>query len=294
MDETDRTLEKNDSNRANALKSTGPKSEEGKRVSRWNALKHGLLAKEVVIQTGENKENLADFQFLLGELRESLEPMGILEEMQVEQIAVSYWRWNRVLRYEAGEITAAKNSSPNGKKRSGLAKLFADKEYGLTDSQRVQERINVLEKLKQEVGKDGTFSGESQKQLIDWFGLETAFVDCLCIYNDNAGISKKNGKEPAQGEKFERYKQKLLGFIEHEKGVLGEVKSDVQAKEELERKVKIAILNLPPDKASEKIIRYETTIERRMHRAMEQLGRLQRERRGGPTLPALNVNLNAG
>jgi hypothetical protein len=56
MDETTKTLEKIDSNGKNAPKCTGPKSEEGKKVSRWNALKHGLLAKEVVIPTGERKE----------------------------------------------------------------------------------------------------------------------------------------------------------------------------------------------------------------------------------------------
>jgi len=34
-------------NRQNAIRSTGPKSEAGKGRSRWNALKHGLLVKEV-------------------------------------------------------------------------------------------------------------------------------------------------------------------------------------------------------------------------------------------------------
>jgi hypothetical protein len=76
-----------------------------------------------------------------------------------------------------------------------------------------------------------------------------------------------------------------LEHIDHERGVLEKVKRQVQAKEEFEREAKIATLNLPSDKASERIIRYETTIERRMHRAMEQLGRLQRERKREPTLP---------
>lgn len=38
----------------------GPKTEQGKRATRLSALKHGLLVKEVVIQTGERKEKPAE------------------------------------------------------------------------------------------------------------------------------------------------------------------------------------------------------------------------------------------
>ena len=96
-----------DANRRNALKSTGPKTEKGKRVSRWNPLKHGLLAREVVIQTGEKREDPAEFKSLLTQLGKSLEPKGVLEEMMVEGIAVCYWRWRRAIRCEAGEIATA-------------------------------------------------------------------------------------------------------------------------------------------------------------------------------------------
>jgi hypothetical protein len=37
-------------NRANALHSTGPKTEEGKAAVRFNAFRHGLLAQDVVLQ----------------------------------------------------------------------------------------------------------------------------------------------------------------------------------------------------------------------------------------------------
>ena len=88
-----------------------------------------------------------------------------------------------------------------------------------------------------------------------------------------------------------RFSESLLEYINHARGVLEKVKREVQAKKEFERGAKIATLNLPSDKASERIIRYETTIERRMHRPMEQLGRLQREWTGEPTPPPINVNV---
>ena len=294
MDETTQTSKKIDSNRKNARKSTGPRSEQGKKVSRWNALKHGLLAKEVVIRNGKRKETSAGIKFLLGQLSESLEPRGILEEMLVEEIAVSYWRWRRALRCEAGEITAAQNIPPNGEGGPGIEALSANEEYERTDSKGVQERINVLERLSQEVGKDGMFSKELEVQLNLWFGPESAFVRCLCLYNDAARNAKKKAEETGDRGVFEGCKGTLLQTIDHEREVSEKVKRQVQAKEELEREAKTATLNLPSDNASGRIIRYETTIERQMHRAMEQLGRLQRERKREPTPPPINGNVNKG
>jgi hypothetical protein len=294
MDETTQTSKKIDSNRKNALKSTGPRSEQGKKVSRWNALKHGLLAKEVVIRNGKRKETSAGIKFLLGQLSESLEPRGILEEMLVEEIAVSYWRSRRALRCEAGEITAAQNIPLNGEGGLGIEALSANEEYERTDSKGVQERINVLERLSQEVGRNGTFSKELEVQLNLRFGPESAFVRCLCLYNDGARSSKKEAEETGKWETFNAFKEPLLKSIDHEREVSEKVKRQVQAKEELEREAKIACLDLPSDRVSGRIIRYETTIERRMHRAMEQLARLQRERKRAPTPPAINGNVNKG
>ncbi len=42
------TDKKAEANRQNALKSSGPKTPEGKEAVRLNALKHGLLSKDVL------------------------------------------------------------------------------------------------------------------------------------------------------------------------------------------------------------------------------------------------------
>ena len=43
------TLSQIRANRANALRSSGPRSEAGRQIARFNALKHGLASKELVI-----------------------------------------------------------------------------------------------------------------------------------------------------------------------------------------------------------------------------------------------------
>jgi hypothetical protein len=48
-------------NRLNALKSTGPRTEEGKRISRRNAVRHGLTA-ETVIDALEDTEDYRAFE----------------------------------------------------------------------------------------------------------------------------------------------------------------------------------------------------------------------------------------
>ena len=50
-----------EANRSNAEKSTGPKTEEGKRQSRRNAMRHGLCA-ETVIETVEDVDDYKGFE----------------------------------------------------------------------------------------------------------------------------------------------------------------------------------------------------------------------------------------
>jgi len=92
---SDRKVE---ANRRNALKSTGPKTPKGKAAVRLNALKHGLLSREVLLP-GEDEDALRE----LGErLRAELQPVGELENLLVDRIIASYWRLRRLGRVEAG------------------------------------------------------------------------------------------------------------------------------------------------------------------------------------------------
>lgn len=84
-------------NRKNALQSTGPATISGKTRSAKNSLKHGLLAKDLIIRD-EDPNALQD---LLEELFRTLEPIGKLEEILVEKIAATLWRFQRLLAVES-------------------------------------------------------------------------------------------------------------------------------------------------------------------------------------------------
>ena len=84
-------------NRQNALRSTGPRTAEGKAVACQNARTHGLLSRQVLLPD-ENKARL----IALGEhFLAELAPVGELETLLVERIIVCTWRLRRLHRVEA-------------------------------------------------------------------------------------------------------------------------------------------------------------------------------------------------
>jgi hypothetical protein len=101
------SLKKIEANRRNSLLSTGPKTSRGKRHSRRNALKHGILASVLLIRSGEGAEDACEFDKLLAALHRDLVPIGQLEEMMVERIAVCWWRQRRAILREAELIMKA-------------------------------------------------------------------------------------------------------------------------------------------------------------------------------------------
>jgi hypothetical protein len=84
-------------NRANALKSTGPRSVEGKAVTRFNALKHGLDAASVVFPG----ENPAAYDFMVATYDEELQPQTPTERFHVDSMIQANWQKQRLLRVES-------------------------------------------------------------------------------------------------------------------------------------------------------------------------------------------------
>jgi len=101
-----------EANKRNAQKG-GVKTPEGKSIVKYNALKHGLLAKESVIAVGDGAENPEEFNALLEDLKAQLKPEGVLEEMLTEKIAVAYWRLRRAYKYEVGLIRNELDNATN-------------------------------------------------------------------------------------------------------------------------------------------------------------------------------------
>lgn len=88
---------KTDSNRENALRSTGPTTSRGRRHSTMNALQHGLSAKTIVV----HGERAGDFEALHEALIESFAPLDAIEGELVLKMAIAAWRSRRASRVES-------------------------------------------------------------------------------------------------------------------------------------------------------------------------------------------------
>jgi hypothetical protein len=91
--------------RANAQKSTGPRTTAGKAASRFNALKHGIFAVHQIM-FDETPEDLAE---LAAEYHEHYNPADAHERSLVDTLVANEWRIRRMRRVEAGLWEHASN-----------------------------------------------------------------------------------------------------------------------------------------------------------------------------------------
>src|ERR1700739_2175789 len=87
-----------EANRRNARLSTGPVTEEGKRKSRQNALRHGLTA-ETVIDALEDAEDYAAFELAV---TSDYDAQTSVERELVLRLASLLWRLRRATAIESG------------------------------------------------------------------------------------------------------------------------------------------------------------------------------------------------
>ncbi|MGB9396955.1 MAG: hypothetical protein WCB32_19455 [Pseudolabrys sp.] len=85
------SLKQIEANRLNALKSTGPRTEEGKRSSRCNAIRHGLTAETVI----SDLEDRHDYEAFEAAVISDYDAESAVERELVLRLASVLWRLRR-------------------------------------------------------------------------------------------------------------------------------------------------------------------------------------------------------
>ncbi len=256
-----------EANRRNAQLSTGPTSAEGKETSSRNASKHGLLVKDVVITTRDNKEDQAEFDGLLAEMRDFYSPVGIAEDLLVREMTISYWRSARALRCERGYMTRAgapvKKSELSEMEVAilGISPYPVDAYNSLLEtSGGLAFLLRKIEEAQDEVRVSGTLSTELRRWLAP---------------------AKNWGRISYLGKKH------ILAALEKETEELTAKKNQVEKNGSQWRNDERDCSAIPSKEVLDRIHRYETSNVRHRYKVEARLEQLQARRRG-------NAKVNSG
>jgi hypothetical protein len=273
-------------NQANAQKSTGPKTPEGRAVSKMNALKHGIYSKEVLVRGLNLKENSREFDALYERFWQDLNPVGPVEEMLVGQIVTAHWRLRRTLRAESGEIALSVDGGQWQRSRhhphwpwTGLTfpgHRVSDPVLEMQESAEGNSMMaNWLCEVRVQVEEEGALTEAAIK--IPFFGKPNS------LSRELEGLRlrlSQNSDAADPASQREENKKQALRAIDRKLERLEGCKADCENRENAEEEARQAAAVLPAPEVLDKILRYETTIQRQLYRALAQLERLQRMRQG--------------
>jgi hypothetical protein len=267
-------------------------------LSKWNSLKHGLLAKDVVVKFGSLKEDKEQFDQVLTDLRNDLSPEGALEEILVEEIAVCYWRLRRVVRAEVGEIMKA--ADPDIDTLDEVERMIEKLGSGTLD-QAARERllgtsaglkavVSFVEERLAKIKGSGSISIDTVEALKSIFDNKAQEIEVLS-YLSNTPIDKRVPLPPGVSNPMydaftpEKARQILIGNITIEAAALNVKEVGIKKIQAYKRQIELLQGHVPSSDSLDTISRYETTIKRHLYRAIDQLERLKR-RREGEFIPA--------
>ena len=282
-------------NRRNALRSTGPTTAQGKRVVSMNALKHGLLAELVVIDDGDGKENAAAYQQLLSSLVDDLRPAGALEELLVQEIANCYWRLRRVLRHEVGLIREDLDDCT----WNTIREITREQNDPESEHRMFEGFREAFETLTRDLAGDADLTCHMVETIRTKLSPRyDEYIPHVLSYLDLWQRSKRliPGEVTASISPAELRAERKKALEEAFTQVVVFKVSDRIEKQAMIHKVsaKRSSLHIPsPDKVAN-LVRYESAIHRQLYRAMDQLERRQRLRRGEFVPAPVKINLESG
>jgi hypothetical protein len=231
-------------NQGNAKRGTGPKTPEGKAVASRNAMKTGLLSRELILP-GEKQE---EFDALFNSLCTELRPYGTLETSLVERIAVTMWRQRRLVRAERAQIWTNQMGVGAPSQRKQDVSEMPDAVL-MASILRQEANANRIDQLEREfrlfhLAQEMTFPEFSEHYPL----VSRLFPDPELRY----GCAERT-VSAAYGDLKELQTKWLIAIVQHrEMAAIADVEADVKA--------------IP--KAAETLSRYQAALDNEWYKAM--------------------------
>jgi hypothetical protein len=291
------SLRKIQSNRQNAQKSTGPTTPEGKSYSRRNALKHGFFADSLFKEPILQREDLKKFKALYDGLREDWRPVGVSEELEVERIAICWWKLLRALQFENAHLQL---------QLGGVAMLAEKRSSRDRMDPTEKELFSMLEEAAGQIKDGGQISQDLSDKISDHDILRDVWTD---IYKKVHNLVEQKRKEDAtaiaeaEGITMVAARRALQTNPEMQAKYIGmSFALPFQfAMQYLELRVERVLQNslevsydyksIPDAEELDKGLRYEAAADRQLNRAIDRLERMQR-RRSGDSVHSVDVRLS--
>lgn len=293
---------------------TGPTTQRGKQKSSYNAVKHGIFSVGLV----RDRESRAQYRRIVEAMVETLQPVGRLEEILVEKLAMLVWRYRRLLQAEAAEIgreaESAEEGNVQGKTQAALmlkgdlglipGALLTNNEVALVGA------IEYLKKLRQHISEKGLDWERDRDALTSIYGTEKKNQQQITVvYADKP--REKVEPNPA-GELVSKYRELVLMGKDQEgptslpadaaKSMVGMLDEKIETYDSMldgwcmrsrdRNRLQATTALVPRQEVADRLQRYEGSLDRSFDRTLSQLERLQRLRLGQPVPPALRVDVS--
>ena len=268
-------------NKANARKSTGPRTELGKVRSSRNAGKHLVYASISGYSMKELGEDPAEFEKLRESLRCTFQPQDGFEEMLVEDMTVTRWRLGRVRRAEMG-ILAVQQFRLEHRLRATPANRQANYEsllvrgFGLAGASDCPEKylqiLELLQSLRVGVERE-RFTPQGLEVLTTVYGSSPGVTGAGLILRYKAQLESLKCEAQTEGEEERRaaresfqesLSREIEAFALHARAL------QLAKSMPLPQSMKDCEL-IPAQEDMERILRYETALERQFERKLQQL-----------------------
>jgi hypothetical protein len=286
-----------------AQKGGGPRTKRGKQKSRDNATKQGIFSR-VVLLRGESR---AEYKSLLEGFRADRKPQGELEDQLVDELVMNRWRKRRVIIAEGAEIRKATEflrwdeMHRQHEEAPDILRVALESRsliHGITKPEILEKCLGMLKKLEQSIDENGFDEGNDRGILerlyedSDPDTLEGTIRDSYSHWL-NLARSHASGGDQRELASPEQCKNSFLKDLKHETRRLKAYRSEQALTESRKMEVEALRGNVPDSPQLERLLRYETTLDRAFDRTLNQLERIQRARKGQPLPPTLNVNLSS-
>ena len=271
-------------NHANAQKSTGPRTAEGKRRVARNAVKHGILAREVFIGEGDGAEREEDFLELQAGLYAAYQPRDVAEQIEVDNIVASTWLLRRAYRATTGDTRSGLDSvrrdwERHRREHFDMLLPIAALDNGATlrtSSLGCAHLLRVLDAVRATL-TTGSISKSSLDLLLTYFPAASSAIASARLESAGAATHLSLAEE---------MRRQLTTIVMTEREELERGRAEAECREQAELSAEAARLALPGGTAAVRDLRYITALRRdtaRSHRVLAML-------RARPTVESSDVD----